>query len=229
MKIVAICCGLSVIASSAFAAPTKEEAKRLDQSAQVINELRDAPDRGIPDDLWNKAHCVVVIPSMKKIAFVFGGEYGSGVMSCRRGTGWTAPVSMRLAKGSLGVQIGAQEVDLVLLVMNRAGVDKLLQDKVSLGIDASIAAGPVGRSSQAATDAQLTAQLLSYSRTHGLFAGIDLSGGELKADADANARVYGAKTTAREIVDGANVKTPAPARSFITALAAYGRTSSAQR
>lgn len=230
MRMLAMCCGLCVIASSASAEVTKADAKRLDQSTQVINELRDAPDRGIPDDLWNRSHCVVVIPSLKKVAFVVGGEHGSGVMSCRRGTGWTAPVSMRLTKGSLGLQIGAQEVDLVLLVMNRAGVDKLLQDKVSLGVDASIAAGPVGRSSQAATDAQLNAQMLSYSRAHGLFAGIDLSGGELRADAEANARVYGAKTTVREIVDGsANVKTPAPARSFIAALAAYGQSSRAQR
>ena len=230
MKMLAMCCGLCLIASSASAALTKADAKRFDQSAQVINELGDSPDRGIPDDLWNRSHCVVVIPSLKKVAFGFGGEYGSGVMSCRRGTGWTAPVSMRLAKGSLGLQIGAQEVDLVLLVMNRAGVDKLLQDQVSLGVDASIAAGPVGRSSQAATDAQLNAQMLSYSRSHGLFAGIDLSGGVLRPDADANARVYGAKATAREIVDGsAKVTVPVPARAFIAALAGYGQSNRAQR
>src|ERR1700676_1507514 len=178
MQNIAICCVFVLTAASAFAALSKDEVKRLHESATILTELRNAPDKAIPDDLWNKARCVLVIPSLKKAAFIVGGEYGSGVMSCRT-TGWTAPVFMQLAKGSWGFQIGAEEVDLVLLVMNQRGVDKLLQDKVSLGADASVAAGPVGRSAAVATDAQMKAEMLSYSRAQGLFAGLDLSGGVL--------------------------------------------------
>ena len=195
------------------------EVKRLGEAANVLTELRAAPDRGIPEDLWSRAECVLVIPSMKKAAFMIGGENGSGVMSCRRASRWSAPVFMHLAKGSFGLQIGAQEIDLVLLVMNRGGVDKLLQNKVSLGADASLAAGPVGRSANAATDAQLNAEMLSYSRSQGLFAGIDLSGGVLQPDTEADARAYGPAVTARDIVDGGQkIAMPAAARSFVGAL-----------
>jgi lipid-binding SYLF domain-containing protein len=219
MKKLAICGGLCLLATSALAEPNKSEAKRLGDAAAVLSEMRGAPDSGIPEDLWNKAQCVLVIPSLKKAAFMIGGETGSGVMSCRRGTGWSAPVFMHLAKGSVGFQIGAQEVDLVLLVMNRGGVDKLLQDKVSLGADASLAAGPVGRSANAATDAQMNAEMLSYSRTQGLFAGIDLSGGVLRPDTKADERAYGARVTARDIVAGTGgVAVPAAAQPFVRAL-----------
>ena len=221
IKKLTICVGLCLMASSAFAALKKDDVKRLNDSAAVLAELRNAPDSGIPENLWDKASCVLVFPSVKKGAFVIGGEYGAGVMSCRlasgSGGGWSAPVFMHLAKGSLGLQIGAEEVDLVLLVMNSRGVDKLLEDKVTLGADASIAAGPVGRSGVAATDAQLNAQLLSYSRSHGLFAGIDLSGGVLRPDTEADARAYG-PAAARNIVDG-RVAVPQAAQAFVTALA----------
>src|ERR1700733_7786767 len=129
MKKMAICCVLVLIAASAFAALSKDEVKRLNESATILSELRRSPDKAIPEDLWNKAQCVLVIPSLKKAAFIVGGEYGSGVMSCRA-QGWSAPVFMQIAKGSWGLQIGAEEIDLVLLVMNQRGVDKLLQDKV---------------------------------------------------------------------------------------------------
>jgi lipid-binding SYLF domain-containing protein len=219
MKMMAICCGLCLCATSAFAALNGNEVKRLGEAAAVLSELRGTPDSGIPEDLWNKAQCVLVIPSMKKAAFVFGGEAGSGVMSCRGAKGWSAPVFMHLAKGSFGLQIGAEQVDLVLLVMTRRGADKLLQDKVSLGTDASLAAGPVGRSASAATDAQMHAEILSYSRSQGLFAGIDLSGGALQPDTEADARAYGSGVTAREIADGTRqVVVPAAARSFERAL-----------
>jgi len=219
MKKLAIFCGVCLLATSAFAELSKSEAKRLGEAATVLSELRGTPDSGIPEDLWNKAQCVMVIPSMKKAAFVIGGEAGSGVMSCRRANGWSAPVFMHLAKGSFGLQIGAEEVDLVLLVMNRRGVDKLLQDKVSLGTDASLAAGPVGRSANAATDAQMNAEMLAYSRSQGLFAGIDLSGGVLRPDTEADARAYGSNLTPREIVEGkGKVAIPAPAQSFVRAL-----------
>src|SRR5947207_784947 len=191
MKRVVMACALSLLATSAFAALSTDEVKRLTESGQIISELRSAPDKGIPEELWDKAECVMVIPGLKKGAFVVGGEYGSGVMSCRKGADWTAPVFMQMMKGSVGFQIGGQETDLVLLVMNRRGLEKLLQDKVSLGADASVAAGPVGRTGTAATDAQLHAEMLAYSRSRGAFAGIDLSGGALKPDKNALEHAYG--------------------------------------
>src|SRR6202140_5404044 len=217
MKRVAVCCVLFLTAASAFAALSKEEVKRLNESATILSELRNSPDKAIPEDLWNKAQCVVVIPSLKKAAFIVGGEYGSGVMSCRT-KGWSAPVFMQIAKGSWGLQIGAEEIDLVLLVMNQRGVEKLLQDKVSLGADASVAAGPVGRSAAAATDAQLKAEMLAYSRTQGLFAGIDLSGGVLKADEDDNHDLYGKDVSARRVLMESTIKAPASTRAFMQAL-----------
>jgi len=219
-KFLTVCISLVLSSNAAFAALSKDEVTRLEDAATIIGELRDAPDNGIPQDLWKKAECVVVIPSMKKAAFVVGGEYGSGVMSCRTATDWSAPVFMQLAKGSWGLQIGAAQTDLVLLVMNRKGVDKLLKDKVALGVDASVAGGPVGRTATAATDAQMKAEMLSYSRTQGLFAGIDLSGGMLRPDKNALARAYGSAVTAREVIAGASgTKAPAAARAFLQALA----------
>ena len=218
MKKLAIFCGLCLIATSAFAELNKSEVKRLGDAATVLGEMHGAPDSNIPEDLWSRAQCVLVIPSLKKAAFLVGGETGSGVMSCRHASGWSAPVFMQLTKGSFGLQIGAQEIDLVLLVMNRGGVDKLLQDKVSLGADVSLAAGPIGRSANAATDAQMHAEMLSYSRSQGLFAGIDLSGGVLHPDTQADARAYGANVTAHDIAEGTRVAAPAAAQSFVRAL-----------
>jgi lipid-binding SYLF domain-containing protein len=217
MKRLVMCCVLVLTAATAFAALSKKEVRRLKESATVLTELRNSPDKAIPEDLWNKARCVIVIPSLKKAAFVVGGEYGSGVMSCRT-THWNAPVFMQLAKGSWGLQIGAEEIDLVLLVNNQRGVDKLLQDKVALGADASVAAGPVGRSAAAATDAQMHAEMLAYSRSQGLFAGIDISGGVLRPDNEANRRAYGPNITARDMVEGGHVAIPVAARAFIAAL-----------
>jgi lipid-binding SYLF domain-containing protein len=230
MKKVAICCALCLVASSAFAALSKDEVKRLSDSATIMSELRNSPDKGIPEELWSKAQCVLVIPSMKKAAFIVGGEYGSGVMSCHRGNAWSAPVFMQLMKGSWGLQIGAEQVDLVLLAMNQRGVDKLLQDKVTLGADASIAAGPVGRRASAATDAQLSAELLSYSRSQGLFAGIDLSGGVLHPDKEANERAYGPNVHARDVIAGkGTIKMPAEASPFIKALERDVRATTGQK
>jgi lipid-binding SYLF domain-containing protein len=212
---------------AAAAAIPSSDAKRLNEAAQVVTELRATPEKGIPADLWDKAACVVVIPGMKKAAFVFGGEYGKGVMSCRTGNSWSAPVFMQLAKGSWGLQIGAQAIDLVLLVMNREGADKLLGDKVTLGADAAIAAGPVGRAGTAATDGKLSAEILSYSRTKGIFAGIDLSGGVLRPDKDVNEKVYGAKA-ATEII-ASTASTPAEARAFVNTLGREARATTGQR
>ena len=187
---------------TAAAAISTAEIKRLENATAVVRDMRDQPDKGIPEKVWQRAACVVVIPDLKKAAFGIGGEYGRGVTSCKTGEKWNTPVFMQLAKGSWGLQIGAAEMDLVLLVMNREGAEKLLKDKVSLGADASVAAGPVGRAAEAATDAQLSAQILSYSRTRGVFAGIDLSGGVLGPDKDANTDVYGANVDTHAIAFG---------------------------
>ena len=209
-----------LVASTTFGKSTgKDNAKTLNQATTVLSEIRNAPDNGIPDSVYSKAVCVVVIPGMKKAGFIIGGEFGEGVMSCRRGNAWGAPVFMQLAKGSAGLQAGMSSTDLVLLVMNRTGVQKLLSNKVTLGGDASIAAGPVGRTASAGTDAQMTAEMLSYSRSKGLFAGIDLSGGTLKPDTDANAAMYGATADAKNIALGMMpVTMTAEGRAFTNAL-----------
>jgi lipid-binding SYLF domain-containing protein len=163
------------------------ETKRVQEAAQVLKEIHAVPDKDIPQELWSKAACVIVVPGLKKAAFVFGGEYGKGLMSCRHSGTWSAPVFMHVGKGSWGLQIGAQSIDLVLLVMNEGGMQKMLKNKVSLGAEASIAGGPVGRDARAATDVQMKAEILSYSRTQGLFAGVNLSGGQRQRTALARA------------------------------------------
>jgi lipid-binding SYLF domain-containing protein len=222
MKTIFACTAIAcLIATFAYGALSKDEVKRLREGGAILTELRQSPDKTIPEELWKRAECVVVLPSVKKGALIVGGEYGSGVMSCRRSKTWSNPVFMQLAKGSVGLQIGGQQTDLVLLVMNRRGLDKLLEDKVSLGADASLAAGPVGRSASAATDAQLHAEILSYSHSSGLLAGIDLSGGVLRADKDADTRAYGPGAMPREVVNGGRgLLSPAAARPFLEALAA---------
>lgn len=207
------------VASTAASMPAKNEAKRVAEAATVIKELRSAPDSGIPQTTWERARCVAVMPGVKKAAFVLGGEFGKGVVSCKTAHGWSAPVFLTLEKGSFGAQIGAESTDLVLLVMNDRGIERLLQDKVTLGADASIAAGPVGRSGTAATDAQLSAEMLSYSRAHGVFAGIDLSGGMLRPDNDATRAFYGHSVADREVLLGkATERIPATANPLIAAL-----------
>lgn len=200
------------------AALSTSETKRIEDAATVLRELHAAPDQDVPLDLWEKASCVMVVPSLKKAAFIFGGEYGKGLMSCRNNGVWSPPVFMRIGKGSWGLQFGAQTVDLVLLVMNDKGVEKLLRNRVSLGAEASIAAGPVGRDARAATDLQLRAEILSYSRTQGIFAGINLSGGVIRDDTDDNADLYGKGITARQILLEGRVQLPGVARQFNEAL-----------
>jgi lipid-binding SYLF domain-containing protein len=201
------------------AALSTSEAKRIEEAASVLRELHSAPDQDVPLDLWQKASCVIVIPGLKKAAFIVGGEYGKGLMSCRTNNSeWSPPVFMRLGKGSWGLQFGAQSIDLVLLVMNDAGVDKLLRNRVSLGAEASVAAGPVGRDARAATDPQLKAEILSYSRTQGVFAGINLSGGIITDDEDDNADLYGKGISARSILLENRVHLPGIARQFVDAL-----------
>ncbi|PWT80776.1 MAG: hypothetical protein C5B57_11675 [Blastocatellia bacterium] len=209
---------IAVLATSplANATITSSESARLGAAGRVVQDIRTA----ISQDLWNGARCVIVIPELKKAAFIFGGEFGKGVMSCRSAGGWSAPVFMQLAKGSFGFQVGAEQVDLVMLVMNEQGVQKLLDNKVNLGADAAVAAGPTGRQAHASTDAYLRAEILSYSRAQGLFAGIDVSGGVLRPDDDSNEDVYGSKARPRTILAMREISAPTEAASFLSALRA---------
>jgi lipid-binding SYLF domain-containing protein len=200
------------------ASVSSSESKRIQDAATVLREIHAVPDKDIPRDLWNHATCVAVIPGLKKAAFVIGGEYGKGLMSCRNAGAWSAPVFVLLGKGSWGLQIGAQSIDLVLLVMNDRGVEKLLQDKVTLGAEASVAAGPVGRDTRASTDLQLKAEILSYSRTQGLFAGIDISGGVMQRDKDDDMDMYGPNVSTRDVLLGGTVRPPAVTMPFMRAL-----------
>ena len=208
----------AVATAPLMATVSTAERRRIEDAATVLSEISAVPETSVPKDLWDKAACVLVIPSLKKAAFVFGGEYGKGLMSCRRDTDWSAPLFMRLEKGSWGLQIGAQTIDLVLLVMNKSGAEKLLGNKVSLGAEISVAAGPVGRDARAATDANATAEILSYSRTQGLFAGINLSGGILRGDSDDNKDLYGVHVNAREVLLGDSVPMPVVAEPLMKAL-----------
>jgi SH3 domain-containing YSC84-like protein 1 len=211
--------GFVLVASVAtlLADLSTKEANRIREAAAVLKEIHGAPDKDVPQELWDRAKCVIVVPGLKKAAFVIGGEYGKGLMSCRKDGEWTAPVFMEIGKGSWGLQIGAQSIDLVLLVTNDRGMAKLLQDKVSLGAEASIAAGPVGRDARAATDAQMNAEILSYSRTQGLFAGINLSGGVIRPDNDDNRDLYGKAVSTSEVLAG-TMTAPAVTGPFMSAL-----------
>ena len=202
--------------TAAFAADREVKVvDRLDASADTLTDMMKASDRGIPHDLLDKAKCVVVIPGMKKAGFIFGAKYGSGFAVCRRpgNVGWSAPAAMRVEGGSVGFQIGLSETDVVLLVMNDGGMKHLLSDKFTIGGEATAAAGPLGRDAAAQTDAMMNAEMLSYSRSRGLFAGISLEGATLRPDADTNMELYGHATTNREILTG-NFKTPDIAMKF---------------
>jgi lipid-binding SYLF domain-containing protein len=200
------------------AAQDTKEADRLDNCGTVVKEILDIPD-DIPQDLLDKAECVIVYPSVLKAAFVIGGSYGRGAMTCRTGenyTGpWSAPTMMALEGGSVGFQIGGQATDFVLLVMNGRGAHSILSSKVKLGADASVSAGPKGRTAAAATDVTMRAEVLSYSRSRGLFAGISLEGSTVRPDNDANERVYGKKLEAESIVFKGAVAVPPPAQKLV--------------
>lgn len=200
----------------------KEASARLTAATEVLNEIMATPDKGIPQDLLDKASCVIVIPNLKKGGFIIGAKYGKGFFSCRKtnGVGWSAPASVRAEGGSFGFLIGGAETDVVMLVMNDKGKSGLLNSKFTLGGDASVAAGPVGRSSTAETDASMRAEILSYSRQRGVFAGLSLSGSTLREDVDANKELYGSALTNREILSG-KVRTPTAGRAFIAALDKY--------
>lgn len=192
----------AVIALSPLMAKDNEPAQRLDSAASVFSEIMAAPDKGIPQEMLEHAHCIVIVPDLKTGAFIVGGKYGKGVLSCRNqgAPGWSAPATVRIEGGSVGFQIGGSSTDLIMLVMNARGMDKLLSDKFTVGGEASVAGGPVGRTATAQTDAQMHADILSWSRSQGLFAGISLQGATLRPDLDDNETLYGAKLGSRAIV-----------------------------
>ncbi len=217
---------LLLIAPATFAAPVsdkddKDEAKRLENAGTVIDEILNVPDN-IPQDLLDKARCVVVLPSVLKAAFIVGGSYGRGVMVCRTGENfrgpWGAPAMYALEGGSIGLQIGGQATDFVILVMNDRGASSLLKSKVKLGADAAVAAGPKGRDASANTDAYLRAEMLSYSRSRGVFAGVALEGSTLRPDNDANRKLYGKDASAAEIITESKVEAPEAGRKLISRL-----------
>ena len=222
MRIKSICS--SVVLGALFCLPAfaqKDENDRIKNSGKVMSEILNIPD-DIPSDILDKAECVIVLPSVIKFAIGFGGSYGRGVMSCRSGKNfsgrWSAPSMMALEGGSIGFQLGGQATDFVLLVMNRRGADSILTSKVKLGGDVSAAAGPKGRSATASTDVTMRAEILSYSRSRGLFAGISLAGSTLRPDNDGNERLYGKGVTAQDIVINSKIRPPASARALLATL-----------
>ena len=205
-------------------AADEKDFDRLSEATTVFSEIMDAPDKGIPQDLLESAHCIVIVPGLKKGAFIVGAKFGKGFVSCRqKATGkWSAPAAVRVEGGSVGFQIGGSETDVVLLVMNQRGADRLLSSQFTLGGEGEVAAGPVGRSATAQTDAKLTAEMLSWSRSRGIFAGVSLQGATLREDEDANDSLYGKKLKNREIVEG-SIAPPRGAERLLSVLNRYSR------
>jgi SH3 domain-containing YSC84-like protein 1 len=203
----------------------ESDTQRLNDSATVLKEIMNAGDKAIPSDLFHKAYCVVVIPNMKKGGFLVSGKYGRGFASCRNpnGTGWTAPAAMRVEGGGFGLQVGGESADIVMLVMSDKGMKGILSSKFTLGGEASAAAGPVGRDATAQTDATMHADILSWSRSRGVFGGLSLQSGTLRSDSDVNKALYGQKEENSDILSG-KVKPPSDASTFLDTLAQFGGT-----
>jgi lipid-binding SYLF domain-containing protein len=213
---------VAVLAITPMMAKDNEPAKRLTESAAVFSEIMATPDKGIPEDLLANSHCIIIVPGLKSAAFLVGGKYGKGYASCRKagGTGWSAPATVRIEGGSVGFQLGGSTTDLIMLVMNARGVDKLLSSKFTLGGEASVAGGPVGRTTTAQTDAQMKAEILSWSRSQGLFAGVAVTGATLREDLDDNATLYGKRLENRQILT-TGVRAPKAAAKLLNLLNRY--------
>ncbi len=212
---------VSTVAQSQAQKNLDDGISQSEKAARVFGEIMDTPDKGIPKDLLENAECVAVFPSVLKAGFIVGGRGGRGVASCRTALGWSAPAFFNLGGASFGFQIGAQSTDFVMLFMNTEGLNSLLSDEFTLGGDASVAAGPVGRQAGASTDLKFNAKILSYSRSKGLFAGLELKGVVIKPDKDDMRDVYGEGVTAKTVLQENQVTTPAGVRSFPTALGRY--------
>ena len=214
---------LLIAAPLLSAAGEKSKTKeRLEDSAALFSEVMSAPDKSIPQDLFNKAACIVLVPGLKKGAFVVGGQYGRGFALCRGagGLGWGPPAAMRIEGGSFGLQIGVSSTDVILLVMNERGMSRLTTDKFTIGVDATAAAGPVGRNASATTDAMMTAEILSWSRSRGAFVGISLDGATLRSDVDENEAMYGKRWTSKQII-GSGATPPPTAQKLLDVLTKY--------
>jgi len=211
---------LSVAAPFGVREAQAQTVARLETSVAVFDEVMKMGDRAIPEDLLKKAQCVAIVPGLKKGAFVVGAKYGRGFVSCRTAAGWSAPAGIRMEGGSVGFQIGGTEIDVILAIMNKRGVERLLSNKFTLGADASVAAGPLGRTAAAQTDAAMTAEILSWSRSRGVFAGVALEGATLRGDDDANLDLYGRRLEMRPIVTG-STPIPAAAQPLIDRLSKY--------
>ena len=212
---------LTMIGTVAFGA-TKHK-QRLEDAATVLEEVMTTPDKAIPQNLLDKAHCIVIIPDLKKGAFIFGARYGKGYLTCRKdgGEGWSAPATVRVEGGSFGLQLGASETDVIMLVMNSRGADKMMASKFTVGGTAEVAAGPVGRTAIAETDALMRAEILSYSRSRGLFAGVALQGATLREDLDANKALYNQRLTTKEIVRDPKLKPTPGGEKLLAVLSKY--------
>jgi lipid-binding SYLF domain-containing protein len=223
MRWVSLSLAFTLASAPLLAANRKtKSAERLNDSASLFSEIMGTPDRSIPQDLLERAHCIVIVPDLKKAAFGIGGKYGRGFVLCRAagGEGWGPPAAIRIEGGSFGFQIGVSSTDVVMLVMNQRGMEKLSSSKFTIGGDASAAAGPVGRSATAQTDAYMSAEILSYSRSKGLFAGVSLDGATLRNDLDENQILYGQRWTSKQIL-GSGAKPPETASKLITILNKY--------
>lgn len=219
-KLLAFVC-LGALTASAYAASTMADLNdRMEKAREIIDQLSQTPDKGVPDSIIRKAVCVAVVPSLKKAAFIVGAQYGQGVVTCRTGHGWSGPVFIRMAGGSFGLQIGGQGTDLVLVAVNQKGMQDLLKSKFKIGGDAAATAGPVGRNAQASTSGNLSAELLTYSRSKGIFAGIDLDGTSVSQNQDDTNVLYGGDHGYNTILSG-QVPVPPAGRPFVRTVARY--------
>src|SRR6202167_1185951 len=209
-----------LVTLTAVASDREDDVNRTEKSAHVFREIMSTPDQGIPSGLLESAKCIAIIPGDKKFAFVFGGSYGRGIATCRTEHGWSAPMFVAIDSGSVGYQIGGSSTDIVMLFMNDHALQSLMSDKFKLGADASVAAGPVGRNATAATDLKLTAEILSYSRSKGIFAGVSLDGAVMQADKSGDKAMYGPDVTRHDILDG-SVHAPAETRTLARELQRY--------
>jgi lipid-binding SYLF domain-containing protein len=216
-----------VVTLTAVASDREDDVSRTQRAAQVFKEIMDTPDQGIPQGLLESAKCIAIIPGDKKFAFIFGGSYGRGVATCRTAHGWSAPMFVAINGGSVGYQIGGSSTDLIMLFMNDHALQSLMSDKFKMGADASVAAGPVGRNATAATDLKLNAEILSYSRSKGLFAGVSLDGAVMQADKSGDQAMYGHDVNRRQILNG-KVAVPTSARTLLEEIGGYAKVAKAE-
>ena len=226
-RILAVTILIAIASLTAVASDREDDVNRTQKAAQVFKEIMNTPDQGIPSNLLESAKCIAIIPGDKKFAFVFGGSYGRGIATCRTEHGWSAPMFVAIDSGSVGYQIGGSSTDIVMLFMNDHALQSLMSDKFKVGGDASVAAGPVGRNAAAGTDLKLSAEILSYSRSKGIFAGVSLDGAVMQADKSGDKAMYGDDVNRHEILDG-KVAVPASAQALVEELGGYAHVAKAE-